>query len=54
MDTHTDTLSFALPNDPILLREMVVSLYSEKAVLEDEKKALERDRERMKHHSEHL
>ncbi len=54
MDTHSGTLSFELPNDPISLREMVVSLCSEKAVWEDEKKLLEKERERMKHHAEYL
>jgi transposase len=54
MDTHTDCPSFELPNDPILLREMVVSLSSEKAAWEAEKVTLVREQERLKYHAVHL
>ncbi|MBF0400051.1 MAG: hypothetical protein HQL90_04725, partial [Magnetococcales bacterium] len=54
MDTRTSPLSFDLPDDPITLREMVVSLSSEKSVLEAEKKSLEIEKDRLKRHAEYL
>ena len=47
MDTRTEPLTFELPDDPVTLREMVISLRSEKASLEVEK-------ERLKRHAEFL
>ncbi|MEO5350964.1 MAG: hypothetical protein H7836_15175 [Magnetococcus sp. YQC-3] len=54
MVTRTSPLSFELSDAPIILREMVVSLSSEKAVWEAEKRSLEIEKDRLQRHAEYL